>query len=260
MPYFCCMNNIERIHTYIAEERNALLQHPLYHKIHHIEDLQKFTEGHVYAVWDFMSLLKALQIQLTCVTLPWQASPYPNTRYLINEIVLAEESDEYMDGRRLSHFEMYLDAMQHMEANCRPIQEFTAACNAGDDIFAVIDNSGLDSRIQDFLRFTFEVIATGEAHKIAAAFTFGREDLIPSMFTAILQEIQQQFPEADLLRFHYYFQRHIELDGDEHGPLAMQMILELAAEDQQKWDDMQAIALTALQKRHALWDAISDSL
>lgn len=254
------MNNIERIHQHIAQERQALLQHPLYQKIHHIQDLQKFTEGHVYAVWDFMSLLKALQIQLTCVTLPWQASPYPNTRYLINEIVLAEESDEYMDGRRLSHFEMYLDAMQHMQANTQPILQFTEACKTGTDIFTLIDKSGLDSRIQAFLRFSFDIIATGQAHKIAAAFTFGREDLIPSMFTAILQEIQQQFPEADLLRFHYYFQRHIELDGDQHGPLAMQMILELAGDDAQKWDEMQAVALTSLQKRRGLWDAIADSL
>ncbi|MDR2282321.1 MAG: DUF3050 domain-containing protein, partial [Sphingobacterium sp.] len=106
------MNKIEEINAYIHEEREQLLTHPLYSKIKDIADLRLFTETHVYAVWDFMSLLKSLQRRLTCVRVPWIASDYPNTRYLINEIVLAEESDEYIDGSRLSHYEMYLDAMK----------------------------------------------------------------------------------------------------------------------------------------------------
>jgi len=118
------MDRITAINTAIAPERESLLQHPLYAKIHEIDHLRSFTEGHVYAVWDFMSLLKALQIQLTCTTVPWFASTYPTTRYLINEIVLAEESDEYLDGRRLSHFEMYLDAMERMGANTATVQNF----------------------------------------------------------------------------------------------------------------------------------------
>ncbi|MCL8001104.1 DUF3050 domain-containing protein, partial [Brucella sp. 21LCYQ03] len=111
------MSRIEELQTFIASERELLLRHPLYERISTVEDLQAFTEGHVYAVWDFMSLLKALQVQLTCTSVPWFASSMPNTRYLINEIVLAEESDLYIDGRRLSHFEMYLDAMSVMGAN-----------------------------------------------------------------------------------------------------------------------------------------------
>src|SRR5690606_9377500 len=99
------MEKIQVLNNYIAAVREELLHHPLYQKIVDIHGLRTFTEGHVYAVWDFMSLLKALQAQLTCVKVPWFASPYPTTRYLINGIVLAEESDEYIDGRRLSHFE-----------------------------------------------------------------------------------------------------------------------------------------------------------
>lgn len=254
------MDRITAINTAIAPERESLLQHPLYAKIHEIDHLRSFTEGHVYAVWDFMSLLKALQIQLTCTTVPWFASTYPTTRYLINEIVLAEESDEYVDGRRLSHFEMYLDAMERMGANTTTVQSFLKQVQADQDIFKSIDESGLDVRIQDFLRFTFEIALKGKPHEVASAFTFGREDLIPDMFTSILKEIQQRFPAVALEHFVYYFQRHIELDGDEHGPLAMKMIDELAGDDEQKWEEMTQVAKQALQKRIKLWDAILDAL
>lgn len=254
------MSRIEKLQAGIAQEREQLLRHPLYANINTVADLQAFTEGHVYAVWDFMSLLKALQVQLTCTSVPWFASTMPNTRYLINEIVLAEESDEYIDGRRLSHFEMYLDAMQAMGASTTGIESFVKQAKASSDILAVIQTADLDSRIKDFLNFTFSIIQRGKPHQIASAFTFGREDLIPDMFTSILKELQAKSPAVDMSKFIYYFQRHIELDGDEHGPLAMQMISELAGDDDQKWQEMQDIALQALQVRSKLWDAIADRI
>lgn len=254
------MNNIEDVNLHIANERIALLHHPLYARIKDINHLRKFVEGHVYAVWDFMSLLKALQVRLTCTAVPWYASPYPNIRYLVNEIVLAEESDEYVDGRRLSHYEMYLEAMKLLGAETSAIEDFVGRLQGGQDLHTGIDNLAVDVRIKDFLRFTFDTISKGMDHEIAAAFTFGREDLIPDMFTSIITEVQQQFPAVDIAPLHYYFQRHIELDGDEHGPLAMQMIVELTGDDQQKWDDVKRVAKSALQKRIALWDAIADSL
>ncbi len=254
------MSRIELLQQAIADERALLLNHPLYARIQTVEHLRTFTEGHVYAVWDFMSLLKALQIQLTCTSIPWFASSMPNTRYLINEIVLAEESDEYINGRRLSHFEMYLDAMEGMGANTKAINEFIQSAKNSGNIIDTIAQANLDKRIQEFLHFTFTVIAGGKPHEIAAAFTFGREDLIPDMFTAILKELQQKSPAVDMRNFIYYFERHIELDGDEHGPLAMQMIEELAADDEDKWMQMQQIAKAALTKRAALWDAIADQM
>lgn len=254
------MKQIERVNDFIAAERELLLRHPLYNKITEVDHLQKFTEGHIYAVWDFMSLLKALQIKLTCVEVPWFASKMPNTRYLINEIVLAEESDEYIDGRRLSHFEMYLDAMEGMEADTTVITSFIKDIQNRLPVAEAIEHLPVDERIKDFLRFSFLVIEEGETHKIASAFTFGREDLIPDMFTSILNGIQSNAPQTDLSKFIYYFQRHIELDGDEHGPLAMQMILELGADDERKWEEMRETAKEALIKRLALWDAIEESL
>ena len=220
---------IETINAKIEPQKELLLHHPLYKKVQTIEDLQCFLENHVYAVWDFMSLLKALQAKLTCTTTPWFATKNPETRYLINEIVLAEESDLSIDGRRLSHYEMYIEAMQSSGANTTGIEHFLSEVDSLQNIFVAIKKSSLHPNIKNFLDFTFKVIEEGKAHKIAAAFTFGREDLIPSMFTEILKNFQENFPKTDLSKLIYYFERHIELDADEHGPMAMKMITELCA-------------------------------
>lgn len=252
--------NIQTVNQLITPERQALLEHPLYHKITTVAHLQKFMEGHVYAVWDFMSLLKALQQKLTCTTTPWFASPYPQTRYLINEIVLAEESDLAMDGQRLSHFEMYVDAMRDAQADVQIIDTFLAELREGKSIEQAIAALAVDQDIKDFLTFTFDIIAQGKPHEIAAAFTFGREDLIPEMFTAILKGFQLNFPETDLSKLIYYFERHIELDGDEHGPMAMQMITELCGSDEQKWQEVIRVSKEALIKRYGLWNAIERAI
>ncbi|NQD70894.1 DUF3050 domain-containing protein [Sphingobacterium shayense] len=253
-------NNIESIQQYIEEERQRLLTHPLYQNISSIEDLKRFTEGHVYAVWDFMSLLKFLQMKLTCTTLPWIPSENPDTRYLINEIVLAEESDISEGGRRLSHYELYLEAMKDLGADYSLIENFISRLKNGTNIRDCIADTNIDLRIKEFLKFTFDCIDSGKAHIVASAFTFGREDLIPDMFTSILKRLKAQFPDTGLDGFIYYFQRHIDLDGDEHGPLAMRMIHNIADNDENNWLEMKEVAKESLIKRIALWDAIHDTL
>lgn len=250
--------NIQHINNSIEAQKSVLLQHSLYNKVKTIEDLHTFLESHVYAVWDFMSLLKALQSRLTCTTTPWFASQNPETRYLINEIVLAEETDLTLDGRRQSHFEMYLEAMEDCGADISKINSFLSEIQSLQNIFVAIKKSDLHPNIKAFLDFTFRVIEEGKPHEIAAAFTFGREDLIPSMFHAILKNFQKQFPETDLSKLIYYFERHIELDADEHGPMAMQMINELCGEDPQKWNEVEEVSILALEKRIELWNAIEE--
>lgn len=252
--------NIATINNSIQPQKELLLQHSLYNKVKTIADLQCFLENHVYAVWDFMSLLKALQSKLTCTTTPWFATPNPETRYLINEIVLAEESDLTLDGKRCSHYEMYIEAMEACQADTNGIKAFLQEVDSLKNIFVAIKTSNLHPNIKAFLDFTFRVIEEGKAHEIASAFTFGREDLIPSMFTEILRNFQANFPETDLSKLIYYFERHIELDADEHGPMAMTMITELCGNDAQKWSDVEEVSKMALEKRIGLWDAIEEQL
>lgn len=252
--------NISIINQKIEAQKDRLLQHTLYEKVKTIDDLQQFLESHVYAVWDFMSLLKSLQSKLTCTTTPWLASSNPKTRYLINEIVLAEESDLTLDGKRLSHFEMYIDAMKDCGAQTSELEAFIQNVINTKNIFIAIKQSNLHPKIKAFLDFTFRIIEEGKTHKIAAVFTFGREDLIPNMFTEILKNFQQNFPETDLSKLIYYFERHIELDADEHGPMAMQMITELCREDENKWKDVEEVSILALEKRIGLWDGIEEKI
>ncbi|QBZ97420.1 DUF3050 domain-containing protein [Flavobacterium sangjuense] len=252
--------NISIINQKIQLQKDILLQHPLYEKVKTIDDLHQFLECHVYAVWDFMSLLKALQNKLTCTTTPWFASQNPETRYLINEIVLAEESDLTMDGKRLSHFEMYVDAMKDCGAQTAELESFLENINDTKNVFIAIKKSDLHPKIKAFLDFTFRIIEEGKTHRIASAFTFGREDLIPNMFTEILKSFQQNLPETDLSKLIYYFERHIELDADEHGPMAMQMITELCREDEHKWKEVEEVSILALEKRIGLWDAIEEKI
>jgi len=250
--------NIEIVNASIQPQKDILLNHPLYKKVQNLDDLRRFLESHVYAVWDFMSLLKALQSTLTSTTTPWLPVGNPEIRYLINEIVLAEETDLNLDGNRQSHFEMYLDAMKDCGADVSEIEAFLGNVISTQNIFVSIKQSDLHPKIKEFLDFTFRVIDEGKPHEIAAAFTFGREDLIPSMFTEILKNFQYNFPDVNLTKLIYYFERHIELDADEHGPMAMQMINELCEGMEHRWDEVKDVSIQALEKRIGLWDAIEE--
>ena len=249
-----------QINSAIQNQKVQLLSHSLYNKVKTIDDLHCFLENHIYAVWDFMSLLKALQNKLTCTTTPWLPIGNPEIRYLINEIVVAEETDLTLDGKRQSHFEMYLDAMMQCGASTKQIAAFLENVEETKNIFVSINNSALHENVKAFLDFTFRVIEQGKPHEIAAAFTFGREDLIPNMFTEILKNFQRNFPETNLSKLIYYFERHIELDADEHGPMAMQMIAELCGDSEQKWNEVQEISVLALEKRIGLWNAIEEQV
>lgn len=250
------MMQIEKLQDHLKDLRSKLIDHKLYKSVESPQDLQIFMKHHVFAVWDFMSLLKSLQSQLTCTSSPWTPVGNPKHRYLINAIVLAEETDLNSKGERQSHFEMYLHAMQKAGASTQHIEDFVNQVQHGTDVFLVIATSELPETVKEFLLFTFNTIQTGKAHEIAACFTFGREELIPDMFSSIIGEVQQNFPEKDLSLFKYYFDRHIELDGDEHGPMALELIAALCGEDEQKWREVEICSREALEKRLGLWDGI----
>ena len=241
---------INLLNSNLIKYREEIVNHALYKKLNSVEDIAVMMEHHVYAVWDFMSLLKALQSLLTCTTSPWKPVGDGKIRQLVNSIVLEEESDVDKENNPLSHYEMYIDAMKQCGANTSAIENFVSNVSAT-NIPSV--NDGVDA----FLKTTFDVIESNETHKIASAFTFGREDLIPDMFTAIVNEYNT---ENNLDKFVYYLERHIELDGGEHGPLALELISNLCGEDDDKWKEVEETAIACLVARKKLWDSILANL
>lgn len=241
----------------LAPLREKLVQHSLYERLQDMDDVRLFMEHHVFAVWDFMSLLKGLQQQLTCVSLPWLPSPHPHLARFINEIVLGEESDVDTEGEAQSHFELYLAAMNEAGANTHWIASFIQYLQQGNSTETALAKIDLPEFVCDFVGFTFDTIATKEPARLAAAFTFGREDIIPDLFLAIIDKEQARRGEPAYAKLRYYLQRHIELDGDEHGPLSLQMIEALCEDQPQKWMAVRETATQALQKRLDLWDGIA---
>jgi hypothetical protein len=252
-------NRIAQLKQQIEPLRAQLILHPLYQQMQTLEDLTTFMEHHAFAVWDFMSLLKALQQKLTCTEVPWMPVGNANTRYLINEIVTGEESDLDEQGNRTSHFELYLRAMQQAGSGAQAIYALFNELQNGKNIDEALIIADIPLAARLFVQHTFEVIATNQAHVQAAVFTFGREDLIPDMFISIVKEISSQFPgKVDLIL--YYLERHIEIDGDHHSHLAYEMTAELCGNDDTKWQEATQVVEAALQARLALWDGIAAAI
>ncbi|MDF0706760.1 DUF3050 domain-containing protein [Flagellimonas okinawensis] len=250
---------IENLEQELQPMREQLKNHPMYAQLESVDDIKTFMESHVYAVWDFMSLLKALQQHLTCVGLPWHPAADTSVARFINEIVLEEESDFNENGEAKSHFEMYLDAMGEVRADSQKVQATITSFTDLESISSQIEVAELDQAEKNFLQFTFKVINSQQPHIIAAAFTFGREDLIPDMFLGIIEQSGKEGP-GKYKKLEYYLRRHIELDGDEHGPLALRMIKALCGADEQKWNDVLEYSKQALQYRIELWDNIAEKL
>jgi pyrroloquinoline quinone (PQQ) biosynthesis protein C len=113
----------------------------------------------------------------------------------------------------------------------------------------------IQENTKDFVQFTFGAIRQNELHKLAALFTFGREDLIPSMFIEIVKSIEKETGNS-FSKLRYYLERHIEVDGGEHGPMALNMMEELCGTDEQKWKEATLVSVEALKMRIHLWDGV----
>ncbi|MFM1913407.1 MAG: hypothetical protein RIR51_1245, partial [Bacteroidota bacterium] len=154
-----------------------------------------------------------------------------------------------------SHYELYLEAMKDLGANTALIQELVKNSEKSDSIFEAINQANIPQKIKNFLNFTFNVCLHQPAHIKAAVFTFGREDLIPDMFLNILEELYNENP-SQVKKFKYYIERHIEVDGDHHSHLAMELVKELCGQDSQKWEECTEFVIQAMEARIGLWDSI----
>lgn len=286
----------------LADAQEDLMAHPLYEAIETREDLRFFMECHVWAVWDFMSLVKDLQRSITSLQVPWYPSPIFSAQSvrLINKIVLDEESDSFVseEGEEIctSHLDLYLAAMQEvgactrgMEANLQdlsstmssdqgdrlllgPIQErmwrrMEGACGHsawiphepermerhGLGAYELSSSSSLviPEPALDFVEGSFEVLRDASLAGRIAYFTYGREDPIPQMFQHILDNLDL---DAPLLKL--YLERHIALDGEDHGPAAHRLLEEALAKGQGTREEAMCAAIEAVEQRIRLWDSI----
>ncbi|NBW32936.1 MAG: DUF3050 domain-containing protein [Sphingobacteriia bacterium] len=248
--------NIERLLTVVGHQRQRLLAHPLYGTIQTLEHVQVFMAHHAFAVWDFMSLVKALQVQLTGMRLPWKPVGDPEVRYLINEIVLGEESDEDPAGGRISHFELYMRAMKEAGVETKAFEQYVRASEGLGDLGPSV---GLPPGGLAFNRNTFGLIQKAGVHELAAVFTLGREDLIPDMFLKMVDTLDRAMP-GRLSTFKYYLERHIEVDGEHHKHLAYRMTALACGNDDRLWQEAAVAVADALEARLALWDSVMAAL
>lgn len=243
------LNELQRA---VRHEHDRIVSHPVYRALNTLADATVFMEHHVFAVWDFMSLLKNLQRGLTCVDVPWVPEGPTASRRLINEIVLVEESDELGDGY-ISHFELYLRGMADAGAQTGPITTFVEALRSGQRVNDALTLAAAPQPAAEFVAATWHIIESAPVYCQAAAFAFGREDLIPEMFQQVIRIDDR---DDMLVTFKDYLARHIEVDGEQHTPMAMQMLIDLCGNDGDKWAECAKTVQSAMEARYALWDGI----
>jgi len=235
----------------IEENRKKVLNHQVYADLDNIVALRTFMEHHVFAVWDFMSLLKRLQQDTTCEQVAWYPTADRDSRRMINEIVLGEESDEIAPGKYQSHLELYIEAMEEVGASTQSIDHFLMELKKGSNPARAIHLFGIPRAARIFSEWTWSVSSARATHEVAAAFLFGREDLIPDMFRSVLEDLGQ-----GVRKFRLYLDRHIELDEGSHGPLAKAFLVNLCGDREDYWQQAFLIAKEALDSRERLWNGV----
>ena len=236
--------------------------HPVFGAVQTEAQLRIFMEHHVFPVWDFMSLLKFLQAELAPATWPWMPRAHGDLVRLINDIVTGEESDRLPKSHRehsthASHFDLYLMAMREVGADTAPITTFLDIMRS-QGLEAALGAPMVPEPSRAFMHETFTLLKRGEAHRVAASFSFGRENVIPGMFNSLLTKLGIGEDRAPI--FHYYLKRHAELDGDEHGPAALRLVATLCGDDPAKLAEAVESAKAALSSRARLWDRVQTAL
>src|SRR5580693_4372385 len=239
----------------LSNLRSQLLDHPVYAEVASVQDLRRFMQDHVFAVWDFMSLLKRLQRDLTCTKVPWFPAGNAKAARLINDIVIGEETDVDPEGSYVSHLDLYLRAMEDVGASTRQFDAFRSLARAGTSVEAAMVRTEVPRHVQGFVAHTMMLAQSGSTEEVLAAFFYGREDIIPEMFSRLQKTLPGARKTNDPLRhFVYYIERHIELDGDSHGPMGRELLDGLVADSPQKDERALHAACNSIKARIDLWD------
>jgi hypothetical protein len=244
----------------ICQLSEELANHPLYHSLTNLNAVRTYMEYQVWCVWDFMSLLKAIQVAVTCLSVPWVPPPEPLLVAYVNGIVSSEEADETPEGGRASHFESYLSAMREAGASTRAIETFIDSLCQGSDVESALSSCGAPVASQAFVHETLS-LASGPLPDRIAAFCIGREEVIPNMFVTLLSSERASMQDIPILsdprlnRFRWYLERHVKLDTESHGPLSARIFHLVVKDDPVARSSALKAGLRALEARKALLDA-----
>jgi hypothetical protein len=239
---------------YLTDARNQLVNHPLYSELNSPERARLLMKHHAFAVWDFFSLLKRLQREVSCLEVPWTPRGHSDHARFITEIVLAEECDEDIDGGYISHFELYLRAMDEVGADRGPIDGFIGRLAEGQDALEALDADDVPPTAREFVTHTLSVARDGEPHEVASSFCHGRENLLPDVLGGVQSGLGDAIDDAPV--FKHYLERHITLDHDEHGPLALKLLAALCGDDLARIHRAEEVAVEAINARSRLWDGV----
>lgn len=242
----------------ITAKLKILETHPVFSAICNIHDLRVFMSWHVFAVWDFMCLVKRLQRELTSTDEVWLPPSIPLASRLINEIVLSEESDEMPGGSYKSHFELYLLAMKEIGADTRQIEHFISLLRQGESVERALDLAPASYPIHRFVHSTMRTVTDGNVYQVLGSFFFGREHVIPEMFRSLLENWSMD--ESDAQMFVHYLNRHIELDGETHGPAAARIMNDLTQGNEHALRQLEHAAADAIDARIRLWDSLLEAM
>jgi hypothetical protein len=159
----------EQLQNTVNPLRSALLNHPIYAEVNSLIKLREFMQMHVFAVWDFMSLVKRLERELTSNSLPWTPPRSARLARFTNEVILGEETDLGPDGT-ISHFELYLRAMDEVGADTTLIRRFTAQVSLGESWEKLLEDFDLPSGVRHFVSETLGCALHGSIVEVASAF------------------------------------------------------------------------------------------
>lgn len=249
----------KKINETIEPLLNELNSHIIYKSMHSIDDLRGFMSIHVFAVWDFMNYVKALQKEFTSTGVPFIIKD-PKISRFINEINIDEETDKEVDGcGHISHVSLYLRAMKEISADSSKFDEFyNKIVRSGSlDYEEIFRELNLPNCLQEFLLHNRNIVESDDKIKIASQFLYGREKIIPNMFKNIIDDFKLDKKESET--FIYYMERHIEVDGDSHGPLSEELIDILIDDDEYNYHTVLYNAQEAILTRIKLWDCIVDN-
>ncbi len=248
---------LEALRSATEPARRELLRHPLYDAVNTLPRLRNFMAIHVYAVWDFMCLTKRLQSDFTSMGPLWLPPKCPGLARFINGLVLGEESDLAPDGTVASHLQLYLAAMDEVGASTRSMRRFLSLLEYGAELEVALSAAEAPMPARAFVLRTLAWARQGTTVEVLSTFLYGREDLIPAMFSRLLPCWQQSLAARN---FAYYIERHIELDGDDHGPAAERALAELCGVDHEAWHAACRAAERAIRARCEFWDAVLATL